>query len=402
VYYLILPWLFFAAGLFLIGLIAPKQVIMWGTVCSRGCVILNYGFAICVLGMLLVISKEGLKCEKPLGLSRSENERNELHLDLKPDPTHYEMVIEYSNKKNKKESNWNQIAGKLQHTIRLGRANFNKKELIGINLSKAQLQLSQFQEAKLRMANFEGANAGGASFKGKRTNLMYANFRNATLIGTDFRGANLSYADFRGANLFGANLEGAYLHATILSSAKLQQAHMEGALLNWQTDLGGTYLKQAHLERAKFISPKVDGGTYIWDCSVDRKTDFEGVALDSVRIEPGLKQLLEYNVRRNNWEKWYEDHKIIQYPVHLFWWTSDYGLSTLRLLGVFFGSVLLFANIYCSWGLGRDPGIVSRLFENKKDEQIPKYVVSWRALYFSLVNKQEIVEDIVIRRKDSQ
>ena len=50
----------------------------------------------------------------------------------------------------------------------------------------------------------------------------------------------------------------------------------------------------------------VDGGTLVWGCKVDCNTKFEAVGLDNMRIYPATKQLLEHNIRRMNWEAWYE------------------------------------------------------------------------------------------------
>jgi len=144
-----------------------------------------------------------------------------------------------------------------------------------------------------------------------------------------------------------AKLHGAHLEDADLCDADLQGAKFIGAYLN------GVDVRYARLEGANFSRAIVDGGTLIWRCTVDRNTDFRGVGLGSVRIDSRTKQLLEYNIRRKNWEEWYKGHKILRWPVWLFWLMSDYGISTWRVIVSFFGFALAFALVYRFW-----PGLV--------------------------------------------
>jgi hypothetical protein len=89
------------------------------------------------------------------------------------------------------------------------------------------------------------------------------------------QGAKLSRVHLKGAKLFDAYLEGADLYGAYLKGAHLRDAHLEGA------DLWG-----AHIEGAIFQASVVDGSTLLWNCSLDRKTDFRGVGLDTCRISP--------------------------------------------------------------------------------------------------------------------
>ena len=124
--------------------------------------------------------------------------------------------------------------------------------------------------------------------------LLQAHLKCARL---ELKGAEGDTGDvwLREADLGWANLEGAALMNCRLNGAKLWFARLERADVSF-ADLRGTELMQA----------KVDGGTTLWKCQVDRKTNAEGVALDRAVIDPGTKQLLEYNIRRKNWEEWYE------------------------------------------------------------------------------------------------
>jgi len=146
----------------------------------------------------------------------------------------------------------------------------------------------------------------------------------------------------------------------------------------------------AHLERADFRFAIVDGETLFDHCTIDRKTDFTGVGLGACRIDPGLKQTLEYNVRRKRWKEWYGGgarpaklswpkrllriaHWSYRWPVWLFWQMFNYGRSTGRIAAAFGVFSVLFAMAYRFL-----PGVVVC-----KDGQ--PLAGLWHAIYFSVV-----------------
>ena len=188
-------------------------------------------------------------------------------------------------------------------------------------------------------------------------------------------------------------LHGAYLESADLSNACLQGAKFLGAHIE------GVDMRYARLEGADFSRAIVDGGILICKCKVDRSTKFEGVGLDTARIYPDLKQLLEYNIRRMNWEQWYKyknwqgkyqikRNKVIQklmWFIRVFWWFSDYGRSTGRIIFTFFGLAIIFANIYYHWGRIAPPGIVKYLFVDRSGIEVQSWLVPLRTLYFSIV-----------------
>lgn len=220
--------------------------------------------------------------------------------------------------------------------------------------------------------------------------LKGVNLCGANLTGADLRGAKITRADLEGANLYDAKLQGARLGKSIL-----RHANLEGA------DIRGTSLWHASLEGAKCDAAIVDGFTLLWRCNVDRCTNFVGVGLGSTRIRPGLRQLLEYNIRRMNWEKWYkwkdwsvdkpkkERNKISQFflkkTIGWFWSISDYGRSTGKIIAWFFGLAFIFANLYYHWGRIAPPGIVENLFVDRNGIVVPSWLVPFRTLYFSIV-----------------
>jgi hypothetical protein len=227
----------------------------------------------------------------------------------------------------------------------------------------------------------EGADLDGAYLVGARLN--NAHLEGAYLGNADLQGASLVGARLEGAHLWGANLTDAYLNMAHLNGAHLSGANLTNARLG-DTHLEGASFNNAHLAGAGFQTAFVDSSTLFWHCRVDRRTDFGGVGLDSLRIEPGTKQLLEYNIRRMNWEKWYITHPWLQRPVRVFWWLSDYGQSTGRVVLAFLILSLGFAAIYYASGAILPPGIVSNLFEGPEGP-VPNWLVPVRTVYFSVV-----------------
>jgi len=225
----------------------------------------------------------------------------------------YDMLKRCSKKKDITE--WNEWREKHPEEEIL----LEDADLVGANLQKANLMVANLQEAYLAEANLEKAN------------LMVANLQEAYL----------AEANLEKANLMVANLQEAYL-----AEANLEKANLSGA----------------NLQGTNFELAIVDGSTLITPKAFDRFTNFTGVGLNNARVEPGTKQLLEYNIRRMRWEQWYKGHPKLKSVVKPFWWMSDYGLSTGRIIVTFFGLALIFANVYYWWGRIAPPGIISDLF----------------------------------------
>jgi len=129
------------------------------------------------------------------------------------------------------------------------------------------------QGAKLSRVHLKGAKLFDAHLEGAILSL--AHLKRANVSHAHLEGTQLVYAHLEGTRLPGAYLEGADLYGAYLKGAHLRDAHLEGA------DLWG-----AHIEGAIFQASVVDGSTLLWNCSLDRKTDFRGVGLDTCRISP--------------------------------------------------------------------------------------------------------------------
>ncbi|MHC4397499.1 MAG: pentapeptide repeat-containing protein [Planctomycetota bacterium] len=209
------------------------------------------------------------------------------------------------------------------------------------------------------------------------------------------QGAKLRKTHLEKANLRQALLENADLMQAHLESAKLRNTHLENAYLGG-TNLENAELREANLRGARFFDAKlqgadfsraiVDSGTlFTENCEVDRDTKFEAVALGNLRIYPNIKQLLEYNIRRKNWEAGYKKQTKKKWLVKPFWLMSDYGLSTWRIIAVFFGLAFIFAIIYYLWALIAPPGLVSNMLVDESGMSLPWWLVPVRTLYFSIV-----------------
>lgn len=297
----------------------------------------------------------------------------------------YDLLKSCSDKKDMTE--WNQWRDKhSREEIWLQKAN-----LRGAYLEKADLHYAHMQNADLRYANLENANLEGVHLENADLShsLMENSFlKNAHLVNAKLRRAHLENADLRCTHL-----ENAYLRYAHLENAKLRETHLENAKLI------DAYLRRAHFWDAKFHGADlsraiVDGETLFSKyCEVDRDTKFEAVALGNLRIYPKIKQLLEYNVRRKNWEVWYPKQKLwLRFIARKFWEMSDYGISTKQVIVTFFKWAILFAVIYYILGavdyylvgVKDYPGPILDLFV---DEGGP---ISWclvplRSIYFSVV-----------------
>jgi uncharacterized protein YjbI with pentapeptide repeats len=160
-----------------------------------------------------------------------------------------------------------------------------------------------------------------------------------------------------GADFWSAHLGGAKLHHAYLTGARFNLAHLQHADLH-DAHVEGTVFFKSRLPHANMQTLVVGSKTSFWKCEVSPETDFEGTALGNVRVDPATKQLLEYNIRRKNWEQWYVRAKrdkpsrlrwCITSPVRLFWVMSDYGRSTGRIILSFLILSFVFAVAYCLW-----------------------------------------------------
>jgi hypothetical protein len=273
----------------------------------------------------------------------------------------------------RKDGQWDQQRGYKDEDIHLEGAKFSEWYLKGALLS-TDTTIGVHGKVYLKDANFMGAD-----------------LEHAELDFAHLEGANFNNAILKGASLYEARLQGAHLHRAHLEGVNLRFAHLESAGFSL-AHLEGAQLIAAQMANALLQAATVDGSTLIWKCEVNRRsskqdgTDFSGVGLNNARIDPGTKQLLEYNIRRMNWEDWYKQHLFLTWPVRLFWSLSDYGLSTWRIIIWFFGLAAFFATIYANCACWWPGGIVSNLTV-EPHSPIWHYflLLLLRPIYFSVV-----------------
>lgn len=316
----------------------------------------------------------------------SENSQPKENQKGQFDEDQYKMLLRCSEKRDMIE--WNEWREANEETpVLLEGAILKETHLESANLTKAHMEGTNLVGTHMEGAKLMGAHLEGSAFI--FAHMEGANFINAHLEGANLMLAHLEGVDFTSAYLEGAELTGAHLESADftganLEGAELTSAHLEGARL-WGTNLKGADCKMSVL----------DGKTLLWICKIDEETDFTGTGLESARVEPRLKVNLQAKIRRKQWEEWYEEgskfkqqyKKLIVKP---FWWVSDYGRSTGRIVGCFFCLSFIFALFYYLIGVIDGQGIIANLFidhntPNGNSVFISPYIVPVRAVYFSIV-----------------
>ncbi|MCP4747344.1 MAG: hypothetical protein GY874_14570 [Desulfobacteraceae bacterium] len=268
-------------------------------------------------------------------------------------------------------------------------ADLKGADLQGADLQGAELQGAELQGANLQMANFQGANLQEANIQ--EAELLWANLQGAELIEAKLQKANLQMANLQMAELQGAELQGANLQDAKLQDAKLQEAKLQGAKLQ-RTKLQGAKLQGAKLQGAMLNFAYADSMTTIENCDFDKKTNFTGVGLDGITIDPGLKAAFKNNIRRIKWEEWIENERtqgkrFVAFCVKWFWLLSNYGSSTKRIIKAFFIISAIFCFIY--WFFAVFPNTESSIIADLRQvENGPAF--GWmhtlaRSFYFSIV-----------------
>lgn len=292
----------------------------------------------------------------------------------------------------------------------LGEANLSNAELLGASMQEADLTFTILYKAGLNEVNLTNAN------------MFYADLKEASLNNSTLDFACLDHANLQKSQLRAASLRETDLKDAELQNASLSNVHAEGADFSY-AHLEGTVLSDVYLHGANFTHAIVDSTTLITgdpNKIVNDDTDFTGVGLSEARIDPKLRTRLERNIRKKQWEIWYQyphfynyfvmimaflqrlmmfkkdqnaeasqsespmceieqiieegiekctikirvspqgeydDHKwlykldrmlkkITNVPVWIFWWLSDYGSKTTRILGAFIGLNLIFTALY--------------------------------------------------------
>lgn len=295
----------------------------------------------------------------------------------------------------------------LTTPILLEGADFSCLDLTKADLRKAKLARANFSSAKLIKTVFMAADLTEAVLNG--STLEGTDFVSAKLGGARITSVNGSDVKFRFAELKAVAFHEARFVRTNFDHADLSRATFQSSIIRdsnlSHTNMCGTKIVDSFIEGSMFCVSIVDGETLIWNCAVDHQTDFTGIGLSSARIEPSLLSRLETNIRKIWWKSWYDARlgdiksdwrKFIKMPlvalaapfrivgnfltiigVRAFWWSTDYGSSTMRILGLFMVSCLFYASLYTLF-----PFLVNDEIIQTSPDAVLRFV---RSLYFSVV-----------------
>jgi len=277
---------------------------------------------------------------------------------------------------------------------------FYDAHLEGANFRGAHLQGATFNMAHLEMADFNWAHLEGADFNW--AHLKGATFKESHLERAKFSGAYLEEATFKESHLERTIFSKAHLEGTeFIYSIVNGETMFTGNIINKNTDFTGTGLSATRIdpnlrtrlernireihwekwyEKPKSYPYFANIPQILWGigCRIRHLLKDPPVSSPKKRYDPKdypplkhstfyrkLKKVLswtnkssvttnsyeryleEIKNKKNNWEtksSWID--KVINGFVRLFWWVSNYGSSTKRVIGVFFAWNIFWAFIY--------------------------------------------------------
>lgn len=310
--------------------------------------------------------------------------------------------------KQKNSSEWNTYRRKNRKLeISLHGMKFASWEISGFNFKGISFQGADFSEASFENCVFDQCpmdelQAFGASFRS--CSFVSASLQKANLVTAYFEDCDLRYGDFSESRIHQSNIlrckaeDGKFIGVSFYDTNINECEFMNG-------DFSSAQVRNVEMYQSDFTAATVDGATVFWDCYYDRRTNFTGVGLNGCRVEPVLMSSFQCNIRRIWWMNWYADkkedrnrcfHNFARHPIRhlpslfkgigefimngvvkLFWWITDYGSSTVRLILVFLGIASLYALSYV-------------IYPDMTNDDVLKYspdvgLVAARALYFSVI-----------------
>jgi len=188
--------------------------------------------------------------------------------------------------------------------------------------------------------HLEGSVFNGAKMNGIK--LRQTNLANALFYNVHMEGGELIKVNLKNARFSGVYLSRAYLHTVDFSQSKWSRINLRNTRI---------FCSNLFDMKCQYID--ITDKTEFNECEINSSTVFENTSIDIIKNNK-VKSQLTYSIRRYKWEQWYEDdgadeeqslglkHKLLR----LFWFCSDYGYSTKRIVSSFFVSALFFALIY--------------------------------------------------------
>ena len=263
-------------------------------------------------------------------------------------------------------------------TVKMFHANLEYAKCSAIQISKADLREANLSnsyflsccitdscldQVTADYADFSYAKITGCSIcGGEECDAYVKNFARIEGIGCETFKTSFEKVNFSQAKFVDVRFAGTYLSDSIFTHSVLKNVDFTSTVLN------GCNFQYSDADSATLLTWNQEGLIRISDM-VDEDTDFTGVALSAIRINPELKTALEKNIRKKYWNDWYATHKTVAPIVRLFWNISDYGTTSIRAIYAFIGlNFMAFATyliikwdrIFASQNIGE---IIPRLLE---------------------------------------
>lgn len=258
---------------------------------------------------------------------------------------------------------------------------FNNEDFSNLNFTNFNLKGVKFINCNLSNSKFEKCILNNSSFE--KSNCFATIILNSNIVSSNFSQTKFSTSKIIDSDLRYSNFDNSSLHQMFILNSKLDYSSFLGASIKDSTldyssfnysNLKDAEIIKSDLHNASFKASHVNGSTIFWTCYYNKETDFTGVGLNDCRIEPILSSSFKCNIRRIWWKKWYREkqdfnmdfkkhffkhpiknfiyllkyisYSLMTYIVRLFWWTTDYGSSTIRLLLVFIITSISFSLVY--------------------------------------------------------
>ena len=292
----------------------------------------------------------------------------------------YQLLRRCSEKQDVAE--WNQW--RLNHPeekILLCGADLSNFNLKNIDLSRAKLRFAICKSTNFYCGKFDGAifafanlQEANFSYTSCRHSLFHiSNLRNANFNSAKCQKACFSLSDCRNMKMVDAscqNIDFSYAKCdnATFTKANCQDSHFSQSNCREAKFLLSTCFNAdfflPSLERAAFQNALFDSSTQFTGITIADNTNFSATNLEIPLFEPGTKAKIEHIIRQSNWREWARNTMshisfsnftaslkscaigAYVYMVMLFWFISDYGYSTKRVLFCFFWLVLLFGCLY--------------------------------------------------------
>lgn len=303
---------------------------------------------------------------------------------------------------------WNTFRKKNRKLI----IDFSNKDLSKLSLSEFNLKGILFLNSNLSETIF--TNCIFDFSKLDNTQSFGVHFINCSMVQTSFSEGNyvtsnffecdMRYSDFSKSKIHQSFIKSCKADNSLFNNVSFYDTCLSGSTFTY-CDFSSSDIKNIQIYDSDFTAISVNGETIFWDCYYNKNTNFTGVGLSSCRIEPVLLSSFQCNIRRIWWKNWYNEKKqeiigyfklfyknpilnffylfkgigsfVVDFIVKFFWWITDYGSSTIRLLIVFFITTLIYAAIYAI-----NPNLTNDIILQSSSNNLLVFI---RSLYFSVI-----------------